>query len=425
MNIYRYEAAFGATDKTSRAMRQAMEDWQKIYYGTGAGDPCQRIGYAIVNKVIGAMFGEYQLTADPMLAPLDLRKKEALQLLLTGGECFIKPCPTPVGFDFTLVPRQNILVFGRDGQGRPNDIGMVEQSYRGKYCYTLLERRRAENGYLTIENKLYRASNRENLGNPVSLREHPLYAELPAKYVIEAPIGLGMVQMKTPMLNCVDGSYDGVAIYAPAVGLIANIDQNEQQLCGEFSRGESRVFASSDLLDGELGLKDHLFVGLNESPENVGINIFSPKLREGSYLARKQEYLRNVESMVGLRRGMLSDAQEDKRTATEITSSAGDFNLTVISYQQIWERAVRETALLCRLLAELYGLPLPSVKVQFDWGNGMLFDEDKTWEDYRQMVRDGILAPEVALGWRFGLPWETEAERKAIREKYMAIEIEN
>lgn len=422
MNIYRYEAAFGATDKTSRAMRQAMEDWQKIYYGTGAGDTCQRIGYTIVNKVIGAMFGEYQLTADPMLAPLDLRKKEALQLLLTGGECFIKPCPTPVGFDFTLVPRQNILVFGRDGQGRPNDIGMVEQSYRGKYCYTLLERRRAENGYLTIENKLYRATNRENLGNPVSLREHPLYAELPAKYVIEAPIGLGMVQMKTPILNCVDGSYDGVAIYAPAVGLIANIDQNEQQLCGEFSRGESRVFASSDLLDGELGLKDHLFVGLNESPENVGINIFSPKLREGSYLARKQEYLRNVESMVGLRRGMLSDAQEDKRTATEITSSAGDFNLTVISYQQIWEQAVRETALLCRLLAELYGLPLPSVKVQFDWGNGMLFDEDKTWEDYRQMVRDGILAPEVALGWRFGLPWETEKDREIIRRKYMKID---
>lgn len=422
MNIYRYEAAFGATDKTSRAMRQAMEDWQKIYYGTGAGDPCQRIGYTIVGKVIGAMFGEYQLTADPMLAPLDLRKKEALQLLLTGGECFIKPCPTPVGFDFTLVPRQNILVFGRDGQGRPNDIGMVEQSYRGKYCYTLLERRRAENGYLTIENKLYRATNRENLGNPVSLREHPLYAELPAKYVIEAPIGLGMVQMKTPILNCVDGSYDGVAIYAPAVGLIANIDQNEQQLCGEFSRGESRVFASSDLLDGELGLKDHLFVGLNESPENVGINIFSPKLREGSYLARKQEYLRNVESMVGLRRGMLSDAQEDKRTATEITSSAGDFNLTVISYQQIWEQAVRETALLCRLLAELYGLPLPSVKVQFDWGNGMLFDEEKTWEDYRQMVRDGILAPEVALGWRFGLPWETEKDREIIRRKYMKID---
>ena len=425
MNIYRYEAAFGASDKTSRAMRQAMEDWQKTYYGTGAGDPCQRIGYAIVSKIIGAMFGEYKLSADPFLAPLDMRRKEAIQLLLTGGECFIKPCPTPVGFDFTLIPRQNVLIFGRDGNGRPTDIGTVERSIRGKFYYTLLERRWVENGYLTIENKLYRSSSKENLGNQVSLKEHPLYAGLPAKYAFGAPIGLGLVQMKTPALNCVDGSADGVAIFAPAVALIENIDKNEAQLSGEFQRGQSRIFVSSDLLDGGRGLADNLFVGLDESPDNVGIQIFSPQLREGSYLARKQEYLRNVESMIGLRRGMLSDAQEDKRTATEITSSAGDFNLLVISIQQVWEQAVRETAVLCRDLAELYGLPLPSVKVSFDWGNGVLFDEDKTWEDYRQMVRDGILAPEVALGWRFGLPWETEAERKAIREKYMAIEIEN
>ncbi len=422
MNLYRYEAAFGASDKTSRAMRKAMEDWQKIYYGTGSGDTCQRIGYAIVHKIIGAMFGEYKLSADPILTPLDLRKREAVQLLLTGGECFIKPCPTPVGFDFTLIPRQNVLVFGRDSQGRPVDIGTVEQSVRGKFYYTLLERRHTENGFLTIENALYRSGSRENLGSPVPLREHPLYAELPAKYVFEAPIGLGLTQMKTPLLNCVDGSPDGVAIYAPAVALIENIDKNEQQLCGEFERGESRIFVSSDLLDGEKQLSDHLFVGLDESPDNVGIHIFSPKLREESYIARKQEYLRNVESMIGLRRGMLSDAQEDKRTATEITSSAGDFNLMIISIQQVWEQAVRETALLCRTLAELYGLPLPDGKVSVDWGNGVLFDEDKTWEDYRQMVRDGILAPEVALAWRFGLPCETEADRKEIRRKYMKID---
>lgn len=422
MNLYRYEAAFGASDKTSRAMRKAMEDWQKIYYGTGSGDTCQRIGYTIVSKIIGAMFGEYKLTADPVLAPLNQNRKEAMQLLLTGGECFIKPCPTPVGFDFTLIPRHNVLVFGRDSQGRPCDIGTVEQSIRGKFYYTLLERRRAENGYLTIENKLYRSTNRENLGNPVPLKEHPLYASLPAKYVFEAPIGLGLTQMKTPILNCVDGSPDGVAIFAPAVALIENIDNNEQQLCGEFSRGESRVFASSDLLDEEKGLVDNLFVGLDESPENVGINIFSPKLREEAFLNRKQEYLRNVESMVGLRRGMLSDAQEDKRTATEITSSAGDFNLMIISLQQVWEQAVGEVAELCRTLAELYGLPLPSVKTAIDWGNGVLFDEDKTWQDYRQMVIDGILAPEVALGWRFGLPWETEDDREAIRKKYMKID---
>ena len=217
-------------------------------------------------------------------------------------------------------------------------------------------------------------------------------------------------------------SHDGVAIFAPAIDLIRNIDKNEEQLCGEFTRGESRVFASADLIDGEKGLSDHLFVGLDEGPENVGITVFSPKLREESYLARKQEYLRNVESIIGLRRGMLSDAQIEDRTAAEITSSAADFNLLVISCQQVWEQAARETAVLCNLLSRMYRLPKVSEEVVFDWGNGVLFDEDKTWAEYMEMVKAGLIAPEVALGWRFNMPCETEAERKAIREKYMKID---
>ena len=32
MNIYRYEAAFGAADITSRAMKAAIEDWYELYY---------------------------------------------------------------------------------------------------------------------------------------------------------------------------------------------------------------------------------------------------------------------------------------------------------------------------------------------------------------------------------------------------------
>ena len=245
--------------------------------------------------------------------------------------------------------------------------------------------------------------------------------EIPEKYRFAVPMGLGLIQMKVPILNCVDGSPDGVAIFAPAVDLIRNIDKNEEQLCGEFRRGESRVFASADLIDRENGLTDHLFVGLDDDPQTVGITVFSPKLRESSFLARKQEYLRNVESIIGLRRGMLSDAQVEDRTATEITSSAADFNLLVIACQQVWEKAVKETAGLCATLAEMYRLPKVSTEVTFDWGNGVLFDEDKTWESYMEMVKAGLIAPEVALGWRFNMPSETEEERRAIREKYMTV----
>ena len=431
MSIYRYEEAFGAADKTTAAMRSAREKWKKLYYEalpTAASDPCQRIGYTIVSKVVNAMFGEYRAEGkDPavaaVLTALDIKKKQAMQLLLSGGECYIKPCPVEGGFAFTLVPRSNLLVFGRDAEGSINDVGLVEKTTFGKFYYTLLERRRVdEQGLLTIENTLYRSQNRENLGNAVPLDVHPAYKGMAARYRFPAALGLGLVAMKTPILNCVDGSQDGVAIFAPAVGLIENIDKNESQLCGEFTRGESRIIASADLLrDG--ALQDCLFVGLDDDPEQVGITVFSPQLREMSYIHRKQEYLRNVESIIGLRRGMLSDADEADRTATEITSSAGDFNLVVISYQEIWERALRECILLCQTLGELYGhCYIRSVDFSVDWGNSVLYDEDKTWEFYQEMVKSGMLAPEVALGWRFNLPANTEEEKAAIRERYMPKE---
>lgn len=428
MSIYSYEEAFGDWDKTTTAMRNAVQEWFSLYYGQGSSqeDPCQKIAYTVVNKLVKTMFGEYTVKADdPVVLSIAQRlgchRKEAVQLALVGGECFIKPWVGEEGVAFTLIPRNNVLVFGRNTTGNPTDIGTVERISRGKYYYTLLERRTVDGqGYLTIRNRLYRSLTAQSLGTPVALHTVPEYAELAECYRYEKPVGsVGMVRMKTPMLNCVDGSADGVAVYAAAAGLIHNIDRNEAQLNGEFQRGESRVIASKDLLEKD-GLCDHLFVGLDEDPEQVGITIFSPALREQSFLARKQEYLRNVESIIGLRRGTLSDANVEQRTATEIASSAGDYNLTVIEFQTMWETALRQMVELCCRLAKLYGWDAPEgVKLSVDWGNGILYDEDKTWQDYKDMVSAGLLKPEVALGWRFGMATDNAENLAAIRKRYM------
>ena len=237
---------------------------------------------------------------------------------------------------------------------------------------------------------------------------------------------IGLARVKLPVVNCVDGSADGVSVYAAAAGLIHNIDRNEAQLCGEFDRGESRIIASRDLL-GKEGLQDHVFVGLDEDPENVGITVFSPQLRASAFLERKQEYLRNVESIVGLRRGMLSDANVEDRTATEIASSTADFNLTVLELQQMWEKAVQQAADLCAVLAKIYGLPaIHDSRIAIDWGNGILYDEATQWGEYLQMVEKGLLKPEIALGWRFGMASDTPEEQAMVRSRYMpANAIEN
>lgn len=45
----------------------------------------------------------------------------------------------------------------------------------------------------------------------------------------------------------------------------------------------------------------------------------------------------------------------------------------------------------------------------------MLYDRAQTWQEYREMAADGLLRPEYALAWYFGLPHETEADLAAVR----------
>lgn len=376
-----YEKAFGAVDITTAAMAEARQNWLGLYYNTEAtknSDPCQRIAYTVVQKLVRSVFAEYRADCESefykgVLASLDSVRSAAVQQALIAGECCIKPVPRKDGFDFMPVPRQNLLVFGRDPAGNLTDVGTVEKSTVGKWNYTLLERRKAENGQLIIQNRLYRSKD-DRLGEQVALDVHPLYRDLPGQFAYPVD-GVGLVRLCTPMLSCVDGSREGVSVYAAAAELIRRIDENEAQLRGEFQRGESRIITSRDLLDGADQLTEHLFIGLDEDPERVGFHIFAPQLREQSFLARKQEYLRNVESVVGLQRGMLSEVNLQQRTATEISASGGEFNLTVMDFQRMWERALTECLALCETLGRLYGITSEKApQVQLQWGNGVLFD---------------------------------------------------
>ena len=444
--VYTFEQAFGVKDITSSAMKSAIRDWYGLYYDrepTEKEDPCQRLPVTVVNKLTKTAFSEYAAApakespnaayAKNVLDGLDRRRKQAVQQALIGGECFLKPLFSANGrIDFSVIQRRNYLVLGRNETDALTDIGTQEATECGGFFYTLLERRSIDgNGYLTIESRLYRSDNRDVLGTEIPLATLDQYAALEQVNTLPQPVySLGLIPVKCPAENTVDGSEDGVSVYAPASGLIHLINVNEAQINGEFERGESRIIVSGDMMEvGEDGkrrvLKDHVFTALDEPPEDIGITIFSPAFREQSFLARKTEYLRNIETLIGLKRGILSDVEQVEKTATEITSSAGDYNLTIIDFQEMWEDAVKEALRVCDLLGKMYevqgctGSIDPDKDVSINWGNGVLYDEDKTWAEYMNMVAAGMLKPEIALAWKFHLPWETAEDLEAIRENYM------
>lgn len=363
---------------------------------------------------------------------IDAEKQDVLQWVMVGGEGFLKPAPDGTGrLAYHVVRRDCYNVLARGPRGI-TDVLMSERSRAGSDYYTLLERRTVDgSGYLTIRYNLYVSENSSTLGHEVRLDSLPQYAALAPEHTYSVPFGgLGMTYIRLPMANNVDGSPDGVSVYEGAVQLIHNIYKNEYQLGREFELGRSRIVANADKLvtpdpeGGVMRLKDDVFVGLDGDTNDKGLTIFSPALRDESFERRKQSYLKACENIIGLKRGILSDVEAVERTAKEISSSEGDYSLSIMDLQRMWYDALLETLRITDLWGQALGLcDAQAVDLEqllsVSWGNGVLYDADKDWADTLSMVEAGLLKPELALAKKYDLPCETPEDLAAIREKYM------
>lgn len=377
----------GSGEVASETMQKAVSNWFSIYFDdqvTEQKDPSQRLACLIVQKLSRACFAEYRAEADGFagqcLNALEKVRRRAMQLALIGGEAWLKPVPDLENgrIYFTVVRRDQALVLGRDGAGEVTELGSAARILKNGRVFTLLEKRSTDRlGRLVIESRLFE-SRGDRLGNRVPLGMLPETAGLTPRLELPSVGGIGLAGLRLPMENCVDGGPEGVSVYAAAAGLIQAIDKGERQLNREFENGASRVFASADLLRRSgrgRELPEGLFVGLDDDPANTGITIFSPELRESSFLARKAEQLRNLESLVGLKRGLLGLVEAAPRTATEVTSSEGDYALTIAELRECWENTARKALELAGQLGEIYGIPgaeSGKPKIEFFWGDNDL-----------------------------------------------------
>ena len=94
---------------------------------------------------------------------------------------------------------------------------------------------------LTIETRLFELAG-EALGREVPLAALPATAQLQPSLLLPGVRGVGLAALRTPLLNCVDGGPDAVAVYAPAAGLMHSAARLEYQMRQEFENGASRVF---------------------------------------------------------------------------------------------------------------------------------------------------------------------------------------
>ena len=106
-----------------------------------------------------------------------------------------------------------------------------------------------------------------------------------------------------------------------------------------------------------------------------------------------QTYLKAIENLLGIKRGILSDAEAVSKTATEINSSAGDYSLSIMDFQHLYYDALQAALRLGDQIGQAYRLCDASAwsadELTVTWGNGVLYDADQEWTEAQGTCADG------------------------------------
>ena len=346
------------------------------------------------------------------IADLNENMQEGLGL----GSFVLKPIGNS-GSEFVSADKFVPITFGDDG--KPLDIGFLTVKRVGQSDYfTRFERHYFTNGNLTIENKCFHSQDPSDIGQACSLEEVPEWASINPGPVIYP----GMQQMdfgyyRNPIKNRIDGSACGVSVFEAAKGRIRKADIQGARLDWEYDSGERAIHVDDralkkDRKTGRFGmakLNKRLYRGLNldDGKDKELYKEYSPEMRDEAYKRGLEEYKREIEFIVGLAYGDLSDAQEVEKTATEIKISKARKYNRVTAIQSNLEECLEDFA---AGLAFYNGLYTSGYEFMCKFNDSILTDEESERQQDRQDVSMGVMSHlEYRMKW-YNEDEETAAE---------------
>lgn len=346
------------------------------------------------------------------IADLNENMQEGLGL----GSFVIKPIGNS-GSEFVSADKFVPITFGDDG--KPLDIGFLTVKRVGETDYfTRFERHYFTNGNLTIENKCFHSQDPSDIGQTCSLEEVPEWASInPGPVIYPGMQKMDFGYYRNPIKNWIDGSACGVSVFEAAKGRIRKADIQGARLDWEYDSGERAIHVDDRALKkdrntGRFGmakLNKRLYRGLNldDGKDKELYKEYSPEMRDEAYKRGLEEYKREIEFIVGLAYGDLSDAQEVEKTATEIKISKARKYNRVTAIQSNLEECLEDFA---AGLAFYNGLYTSGYEFMCKFNDSILTDEESERQQDRQDVSMGVMSHlEYRMKW-YNEDEETAAE---------------
>lgn len=444
--------ALGADINVSGQMQQAIELWLQLFRGDAPwlGEDTQSLGLpaAIAAEFARLVLVEFDSSitgsarADWLNEAYQRMRKQlrnAVEMACAGGGVVFKPYPDGDGLALDCVPAWRFFPTGFNARGEVTGAVFVEQITKGEVYYIRLEHHSREKTGYTIHNLAFQSFTKDALGTACGLDAVPEWADLEPELTIHYKDGSGLDGMlfsyfRMPFANTVDlDSPLGVSVYARAVDLIHQADEQFSRILWEFEGSELAVDASVGALprtglDGKPAKlpkrQKRLFRELSIDGGSGDLyKVFSPEIRDSSLFNGLDKILKRIEFACSLAYGTLSDPTSVEKTAEEIRTSKQRSYAAVCDIQTALQAALEHLVWVMDLYASLYKLaPRGSYEIGFAFGDGVLEDTEKEFARRKQLVDGGYMKPEKLLAWYFGISEEEAAEMLPAQQAPLGFE---
>ena len=336
----------------------------------------------------------------PYLAP-----EGHIQIDVVQGDCF---CPTRF-----------------DSSGRMTGAIFYDHLVRGGRIYTRLENHEFSGEKYTVIVKAFRSMTSADIGIEVPLTDVVEWAALAPHTEftgVDRPL---WGYFKAPKGNVADRhSPLGVSVYAPAVDIIRDADEQYGALLWEYNGGQLALDVDQTALrpgpDGSSTMplrEQRLYRNWINGSVSGGRNlyeVFAPTLRDESYRKGLDSMLKRIEFQCGLAYGTLSDPQNVDKTAEEIRSSKQRSYTTVKDLQRALGTAITDLVYAVNILLDAAwrsgaAVSLPGeCTVTFDFDDSIISDP----KERKQMFWGYVTAGKFPF-WRYLVEFEGYSKDEA------------
>lgn len=356
-------------------------------------------------------------------------KKNIVETACSVGGVIFKPYVSDGKILIDYVYQDEMLPFKFDGAGNITGVVFPSYKFQDNKKYIRLEIHDFTPSKYTIKNKCYVSkeisvdtNEIRNIGKEISLTSVDEWKDIEPKLFIEGLDKPLFSFFKIPIANNVERkSPMGVSVYARAIEDIKKADVQGARIDWEFESKETAIEVDENYLTKDVyGTRDlpkgkerlyRLYHSEAYNGDKKLFQLFSPEIRDQSFIRGLDKILKRIEFNCGLAYGTLSDPQNVDKTAEEIKSSKQRSYQLVRDIQESLEDTVEELIETMESICTINDLvPEGKVDNNYKWDDSIIVDSEKEKMQDLQDVRDGLLPK-----WKYKVKWQglTETQAKA------------